>query len=147
MRCTLKEAYLVWKAKSLWVRVTWCAIATLEKPSCPDDFIFYDGPENVPNLCMLYTLVKITILYLQTIFFEVLSISKIPLEPHDHVHMPHKAVVSWDKILLPNTTYSFHLDSLSIFHCSCHRWCLTQTWMHEYSVSENLVDIPNIILS
>jgi hypothetical protein len=61
--------------------------------------------------------------------------------------MPQEAVVSWDKIFPPNATYNFHLDSLSIFHCSCHGRCLTQTWMHEYSVSENLVDIPDIILS
>jgi hypothetical protein len=30
------------------------------------------------------------------------------LEPHDRVHMPQEEVVSWDKILLPNATYSFH---------------------------------------
>jgi hypothetical protein len=147
MRCTLKEAYLVWKAKSLWAKVTWCAVSIVERPSCHDDFIFYDGPENILDFCKLCTLVKIIILCLQTIFFEVLSTAEIPLEPHDRVHMPQEAVVSWDKIFLPNSTYNFHLDSLSIFHCSCHTWCLTQTWMHEYSVSENLVDIPDIILS
>jgi hypothetical protein len=74
--------------------VTWRAIAIVENPSCRDDFIFYDGPENVPDLCKLYTLVKITILYLQTIFFKVLSTAKIPLELHDCVHMSQEAVVS-----------------------------------------------------
>jgi hypothetical protein len=37
------------------------------------------------------------------------------LEPHHRVHMKQEAVVSWDKIILPNATYNFHLDSLSIF--------------------------------
>jgi hypothetical protein len=69
------------------------------------------------------------------------------LELHDCVHMSQEAVVSWDKILLPNATYSLHLDCLSIFHFSCQGRRLTQTWMHDYSVSDNLVDIPDIILS
>jgi hypothetical protein len=55
---------------------------------------FYDGRKNVPDLCKLYILVKITIPYLQTIFVEVLSTAEIPLEPHDRVHMPQEAVVS-----------------------------------------------------
>jgi hypothetical protein len=49
---------------------------------------------NIPDLCKLYTLVKITHLYLQTIFFEVLGTAENPLEPYDRVHMPQEAVVS-----------------------------------------------------